>query len=241
MTTSEITSIPQKRVRRRGMRLLKGTGLFVVFVLLFLWFIGVFGGNIRTVSDGKAYRSAQITGALLDNFLKEKGIRTVLNLRGGSSRDWWYQAEIDSCEKVSVHHVDAAFSAVRFPPPQVLQKILGVLDHADYPVLLHCRGGSDRTGLISTLYLHLYENVPLDEAQARQLTWRFGHIRHGQARPMDEFLDMYRQNSEGMGLREWITKKYPALYAALPESKKVKEENAPIPTKASESAAPVRR
>jgi protein tyrosine/serine phosphatase len=221
-------------------RLLKGLGIFVLGVLLFLWFIGVFGGNIRTVSEGKVYRSAQITGTLLDNFLKEKGIRTVLNLRGGSSHDWWYKAEIDSCTKMSVNHVDAAFSAVRFPPPQVLKKILGVLDHADYPILLHCRGGSDRSGLISTLYLHLYENVSLDEAQARQLTWRFGHLRYGQARSMDEFLDMYRQNSEGMSLRDWILNKYPALYAALPESKKVKEENAPLPTKTSETAAPVR-
>ncbi len=226
MVATETLTVTQRKPRRLWRKVLLAFGVFVVFVLLLLRYMGVFGGNIRTVSEGHIYRSAHITGNLLDDFLKDKGIRTMLNLRGGSLADTWYRSEIESCQNLHVRHIDTAFSAVKFPPPQVLVNILGVLDNAEYPILFHCRGGSDRSGLVGTLYLHIYENIPLDEAQKRQLTWRYGHIRFGQARAMDDFLEMYRQNSNGLGLREWIIKQYPALYAALPESKKVKETHA---------------
>lgn len=229
MTATESLPVTQHKPRRLWRRVLLALGIFVAFVLVLLRYMGVFGGNIRTVSEGRVYRSAHITGALLENLLQEKGIRTMLNLRGGSLNDWWYRSEVESCRKLHVRHIDAAFSAVKFPPPQVLMTILGVLDNTTYPLLFHCRGGSDRSGLVGTLYLHLYENVPLEEALQRQLTWRYGHIRFGQAHAMDDFFEMYRQNSDGLGLRDWIIKKYPSLYAALPASKKVKETLAPTP------------
>jgi protein tyrosine phosphatase (PTP) superfamily phosphohydrolase (DUF442 family) len=170
-----------------------------------LWYVGVFGGNVRTVIPGKLYRSAQLTGSNLNTVLDNDHIRTVLNLRGGSEKDAWYRSESASCQSRGITKVDVPISARKFPPPDRLRAILHTFDTAAYPLLIHCQAGADRTGLATTLYLHLYEHLPLDEAQTR-----------GQTRAMDDFLDLYRKESGGLGLREWIDKRYPALYDALP-------------------------
>ena len=195
MVATDSLNVTRRKAPRLWRKVLSVCGILLLLLLLLLRYVGVFGGNIRTVSEGRVYRSAHITGDLLENLLQEKGVRTVLNLRGGSMNDWWYRSEVESCQKLHVRHIDAAFSAVKFPPPHVLVNILGVLDHAEYPLLFHCRGGSDRSGLVGTLYLHLYENVPLDEAQKRQLTLRYGHIRIGQAHAMDDFFEIDRKST----------------------------------------------
>ena len=214
---------PQSRLKRIGI----GFALFLLVVLGLLRYVGVFGGNIRTVEEGRVYRSANIYGKLLDDTIQEKGIRTVLNLRGGNPSEAKYRSEVESCAKFGVKMIDAPFSAVRYPPPSILQDIFKTFDTAQYPILFHCRGGSDRSGLVGTLYLHLYKKVPLDEAQAAQLTWHYGHLSWGQAHAMDDFLNLYRTSGGGMGLREWITTKYPALYQALPDNLKVQAPSTP--------------
>lgn len=217
LSQTSAASPRKNRLKRVGIGFLA----FLACVLGLLGYAGVFGGNIRTVEEGRVYRSASITGKLLDNTLQSKGIRTVLNLRGGMG-DAKYRSEAESCKRLGVALIDAPFSAVRYPPPAALERVLKTFDSAEYPILFHCRGGSDRSGLVGTLYLHLYKNVPLDEAQASQLTWRYGHLSWGQARAMDDFLNLYRKTSDGLGVREWITKKYPALYEALPDNLKVR-------------------
>ena len=49
---------------------------------------------------------------------------------------------------------------------------------------------------------------------------------------MDEFFDLYRQNGNGLGLREWITTRYPALYAASPHKmpQEAQDVNKSIPS-----------
>jgi hypothetical protein len=38
-----------------------GAGCLSVLTIGFLWFIGVFGGNLRCVDEGQIYRSAQLS------------------------------------------------------------------------------------------------------------------------------------------------------------------------------------
>ena len=35
-----------------------------------------------------------------------------------------------------------------------MEAILATLDHAPKPVLIHCKNGADRTGLVGALYLY---------------------------------------------------------------------------------------
>lgn len=216
-TTPAKAAVPRKR---RG----RIVGIVFLFVFLFCCYIGVFGGNVRVVEPGKLYRSCQLTGSGydavsaravghgLESVLSANGIKTVLNLRAGSMKDKRYREEIEICQKLGVEHIDDTFSARSLPPPDVAAKLLDIFDHAKYPILVHCQAGSDRTGLASALYAHVYMKQPLDEATGSQLTWRYGHFRFSNTKPMDIFFDLYRETGQGMTLREWIKKKYPQVY-----------------------------
>jgi hypothetical protein len=204
-------------LRRMGwLRLLRrvflGACAFLVFVSLALWYIGVFGGNIRVVSPGKVYRSAQLTDSNLRDALKSRKVATVLNLRGAETADDWYKDEARICRQLGVDHDDVAFSATRLPPPAELTKLFHDFDAAKYPLILHCMGGSDRAGLASTIFLNVYQGVPLDQAEQRELTWRYGHLSWSKAGRMDDFFNLYRKTARGEGLREWVARSYPALY-----------------------------
>ena len=83
---------------------------------------------------------------------------------------------------------------------------------------MHCQAGSDRTGLASTLYAHLYANVPLSLAETEELTWRYGHFPIAKTRAMDEFFALYHADASGISLRDWILHRYPQVYSARTSS-----------------------
>lgn len=171
--------------------------------------MGVLGGNVHAVVPNRVFRSAQLSSTALGDVLEREHIRTVINLRGGWSGK---SAEEAACASRDIKHVDVPMSALALPPPERLKRLLEVFDTSAYPILFHCQGGADRSGLVGTLYLALYEHVPLDLAEERQLTWRHGHFPVGATHAMDDFFDLYRRTGKGQQLREWILSDYPALY-----------------------------
>jgi hypothetical protein len=56
-----------------------------------------------------------------------------------------------------------------------LDEILKILRHAPKPILVHCKNGADRTGLVAAVYLAAIKGVKLDEA-AGQLSLYYGHF-----------------------------------------------------------------
>jgi protein tyrosine phosphatase (PTP) superfamily phosphohydrolase (DUF442 family) len=227
ITRSEFRS--RRIVRMR--RIVVGTTLAVTAILLLLWYMGVFGGNVRTVQSRRVYRSAQLTGLHLNTVLDARQIKTVINLRGEAPDAGWYQSELESCMARNIDHVDIAFSAQRLPPPSELNKLISAFDKAQYPILLHCRGGADRSGLSSVIYKTIYEKVPFEQAYKEQLTWRYGHLAWGTAHAMDDFMALYRKDAKQYSLRDWIAKKYPSVYAAQPASLKGDADDVSKPKK----------
>ncbi len=223
-STSAPLTITRSDIQSKRSRRLKRTALVSFFgvsaMFLLLWYIGVFGGNVRTVDAGRVYRSAQLTGATLDTVLDSNKIKTMINLRGESSDADWYRSEVASCNARGIGHVDIALSAVRLPPPDELKKLFAAFDSAKYPILLHCRGGADRSGLSSVIYKTVYDNVPFEEAYKQQLTWHYAHFAWGQAHAMNDFFALYRKDAAQYNLRDWILNKYPAVYAKQPASLK---------------------
>ncbi len=215
-----------RRWARRVRRTVIGASLAIALVLAGFCYIGVFGGNVHTIEPGRAYRSATLTGMSytgitahligndLDSVLKRDHIGTVICLRSGSNADDWYRQELGDCRRANALHEDVPISARSLPPPSALVRLIDIFDHARYPILLHCQAGADRTGLASTIYAHLYEGLPLDTAEAAQLTWRYGHFAVDKTRAMDTFFDLYRQDANGLSLRDWIRIRYPRLYSA---------------------------
>ena len=187
-------------------------------ILGFVWYIGLLDGNIRTVVPGRVYRSAQLSPKQLDALIREQHIRTVISLRGGDSEERWYRDESAVCRKEGVDFETVSLRATALPPPDQLSLLLKDLDQAQYPVLFHCKGGADRSGLTATLYLNLYQGLPLDEAEPKGLSWRFGHFPFT-AHAMDDFFNLYRRESGGLDLRRWINQRYPAEYTASKEAR----------------------
>src|SRR4051812_663280 len=107
--------------------------------------------NVHTVIPQRVYRTAQLKPERLKAFIAEKGIRTVVNLRGVCSNMDWYLGECRTTHAANVNQEDITFSAKRFPAPAEVRRLVEVLDHTEYPIVFHCQRGADRTGLASTV------------------------------------------------------------------------------------------
>jgi protein tyrosine/serine phosphatase len=170
-------------------------------------------GNLRTVVPGKVYRSAQLSPDALRSLIREQGIRTVINLRGGSTAASWFREQAAVCEQEGVEMETVHLSASLLPRPAEISALIHDFDTARYPVLIHCRSGADRTGLAAALYLYAYEGQPLGQALDDGLTWRYGHIPITSG-AMDRFFALYRRTSGGTPMPEWIHRTYPSVYAS---------------------------
>jgi hypothetical protein len=212
--------------------------LLVLIVLLaigFAYYAGVFNGNVRVVHVDRVYRSAtlagdgfeattaRIAGNSMPAVLSRYHIHTVINLRGGTAKDSWHRAEQAVCTYEGANLIDFSFSAIKLPRPADLKRLLATFDAlkpGQYPILIHCRGGADRSGMVCTIYRCVYDHLPLDEAESEELTWRYGHLAFTRTRAMDLIFTLYRQTSHGEDLRKWILTTYPSVYAREPANLK---------------------
>jgi protein tyrosine phosphatase (PTP) superfamily phosphohydrolase (DUF442 family) len=161
------------------------------------------GSNEHTVIPGKVYRSAQPTQEKLQRVIAEKKIRTVINLRGCCPTMPWYLAEAWATHATGVSQEDITLSAKRYPHPGEIGRLIEVFDRTDYPVLIHCAAGADRTGLASAIALLLLSNAELAAAR-RQLWPRYGHFAIGRPARLDEFLDYYENWLAALGERHSV-------------------------------------
>lgn len=132
-------------------------------------------GNIHEVEAGKVYRSGQLWPSQLSSLLREKGIRTVINLRGENPDRAWYTDELQVTKAAGVRHISVPMSANREPSDAVLVALIDTLGTAQQPVLIHCEAGADRTGLASALYKLTVQHQSPQEADG-QLSFWYGHF-----------------------------------------------------------------
>jgi len=148
------------------------------------------GNNFRTVVPGQVYRCAQLTNDELEAAIHRHGIRTVFNLRGMCFGCDWYTDESRATQRCDASQEDVSLSAGRLPPTSELHLLLRALDHTEYPILIHCRQGVDRTGLVSALVLLLYTDADLATARD-ELRLCYGHVPLGRTTQMQRFFDLY--------------------------------------------------
>jgi protein tyrosine phosphatase (PTP) superfamily phosphohydrolase (DUF442 family) len=182
----------------------------------FLTWLGyvVLGPNRHTVIPGRVYRCSQPGPDDVARAVERFGIRTVVNLRGFSPEYDWYTAEARATAAAGVNQEDVTLSANRLPPPPELRRLVEILDRTEYPILVHCKQGADRTGLVSAMTLLLYTDATV--ARARQELWPVrGHFRFGRTAAMDDFFDRYdawlasrNETHTRDRFREWVDKHY---------------------------------
>jgi protein tyrosine/serine phosphatase len=139
--------------------------------------IGIFSGcsNFHEVTPGKLYRSRQLSGNKFDHFIKKYGIKTVINLRGASPGAKWYEDEMNTMRKDSVSHLDIHLSATHYVPSQKIDSIMKVADSVQKPILVHCQGGADRSGLFCASWRLKIEKYSAEKS-SKQLSFIYGHI-----------------------------------------------------------------
>ncbi len=132
------------------------------------------GGNFRTVSPGRVYRSGQLTEKQLVEYTGEYGIRSILNLRGKNEHADWWKEEVAATSRLGLKHYDIGLSSRREPTEKEIQELTAILQEAPKPLLIHCSGGADRSGLASAIYLCRFEGYSYEEAR-KQLSFIYGH------------------------------------------------------------------
>src|SRR5690606_6151821 len=125
-----------------------------------------FDENLMAVVPGGVYRSAQPSGSELDAFIDRLGLRSVLNLRGERGGSEWLAEERAVSRARGVEHYTVRLSAKDLPPAQRLREIVAILDGAPRPLLLHCQGGVERSGLVGAVAV-LLEGGDLAAARAQ--------------------------------------------------------------------------
>ena len=176
----------------------------------------VLNNNFHTVVPGRVYRSSQLSDPQLEDAIQRHGIRSVVNLRGICAECSWYFEECRATHRCGASQHDICFSAGRLPPVDELRYLLRVLDRSEYPILVHCHQGIDRTGLVSALVLLLYTDTDLNTARL-QLALRYGHVPLRRTAYMLKFFALYQGWLQARGLehspealRHWIENDYSA-------------------------------
>lgn len=121
--------------------------------------------------------------------IARRGIRTVVNLRGQVESST-YAFEKKACEDAGLKLVDFRIRSRAAPTREEVLAARKLFGELEYPVLMHCKSGADRVGLMSALYLYTRHGVPIEKAR-RQLSLRYGHIRQADTGILDHFFDEY--------------------------------------------------
>ena len=151
------------------------------------WGLVQYHGNFHAVQEGAFYRSAQLDKEELHRVIRDHRIRSVLNLRGAHPGQSWYDEEIAASQALGVTHYDYSLSAHRFVTGQQIGEMLDIIRKAPKPLLVHCKSGADRTGLVSALYRFAEEGASVDRAD-RELSLVYGHFPYltSRSRAMDD-------------------------------------------------------
>ena len=131
--------------------------------------------NFHTVVAGQVYRARQMNADNLANAISKYDIKSVLNLRGENPMAGWHQTEVATLAKLNVAHYDRSLGSGTELTLAQLDDLVTLLRQAPKPILIHCNGGADRSGLVSALYCYAIDGEPAEKA-GRQLTIWYGHI-----------------------------------------------------------------
>lgn len=162
--------------------------------------------NCHKISN-KAWRSAQPAPHHIGRFAKA-GIRTIVNLRGPRQcGSYWLEQE--ACARHGLKLINFQMRSRAAPTREELKGAKHLFEEIEYPMLMHCKSGADRAGLMSVLYRFLHEGVPLKEA-TRELSLKYGHIRQADTGILDYFFEKYLADSAArpMSFFEWVDTVY---------------------------------
>lgn len=142
--------------------------------------------NIWKIDDDLS-RSAQPSPFLLMKF-KNDGFKTIINLRGARD-DLVDQMERRVCKNLNLKLIEFKLHSRGAPTIDQIKNSKKIFKEIDYPALIHCKSGADRTGLMATLYL-ISKGVNINIAK-KQLSFKFLHVRFAKSGILDQFFENF--------------------------------------------------
>lgn len=123
--------------------------------------------NLNKV-DEDYYRSGQPESGGFAS-AENLGIKTIISIRESDNDEDLSQKEPTSIKLI---HIPLDTTGVT---QEDVGRVLNAIHKAEKPVLIHCRHGSDRTGLITAYYRIVFNQWTREEARAELLYGGFGH------------------------------------------------------------------
>lgn len=152
-----------------------GIGIFsMIAIVPFVHFRATYAHakRLREVTPGRFYRCGQLTAEGFREAILRYGIKCVINLQDEDTDPFvpetYYRTrkrtlESEVCEKAGAKYVMLAFdlparNIAHLEHPKVIDEFLKICDdRANLPILLHCKAGLHRTGLLTAIYRIEYE------------------------------------------------------------------------------------
>ncbi|MEL7284004.1 MAG: protein tyrosine phosphatase [Pseudomonadota bacterium] len=163
--------------------------------------------NLHAISD-EMWRSNQPNSRQIEEHARQRGIKTIINLRGPSTRGY-YLLEKEACEANGVELIDFQVYSRDTPTVEKVMEAKALFDRIEYPALMHCKSGADRAGLMSVLYVIFRMGEPVSTA-IRQLSKKYLHLREGKTGLLDAFFEAYleAERESGIGFEDWLNSEY---------------------------------
>ena len=187
-------------MRHPFIRAFHAAGLLALAVLLFLG--GAYGyvhggGNFHEVEKGVLYRSSWLGAEGLEKAIARYGVKSVLNLCGEQPGDAWYDGETKVARRHGISFRSLAFSAKNELDAKQVAELVEALRDAPKPLLIHCRAGSDRTGLACAIYVAWRGGSYRDACE--QLSLYYGHFPYfgSKSVAMDVTLERFYESVAG--------------------------------------------
>ena len=170
---------------------------------------GDFLYNFHWVVPGEAARAMQAWAGGVRPFLKKRGIRAIINLRGRNDDLGWWKKETADARALGIAHLDAMLDSRKLPTREMLVTLIESFDTAPRPFLLKCSGGQDRTSFAAALYIiHRDGWGAMDIAIAQFDRFPYLHFPKTHQRWLKQFPQFARENSNGAPIAQWIAQSY---------------------------------
>lgn len=161
-----------------------------------------------------AYRSNHPSPAFIKKLHHKHGVKTIISMRRADTTGA-YLLEKEACEKYGITLINHPMSSRSLPDVDKVLQAKQILETAEYPILIHCKSGADRAGMMSVFYKLFIEKQPIETA-LQQLSMKYGHFRWAETGKLDYFFDdylRYREQHPETEFLDWLENHYdkPAL------------------------------